>query len=62
MHKLFSVGISTKDKNGLQFLYENDEHFSALPTFGIILAQKCMIAKSIWSSITGWTFDFAKVQ
>jgi len=33
------VGVSTTDDNGLRFLYENHEDFSALPTFGVIPAM-----------------------
>lgn len=36
------AGVSTTEEGGLKFLYENDEDFSALPTFAVIPAQMSM--------------------
>lgn len=30
------VGVSTREPNHLRFVYENDEHFQVLPTFGVV--------------------------
>lgn len=55
------VGVSTEDENGLQFLYENSEDFSPLPTFGIVPSQATMMGGELWSQIPGWPVDFTKL-
>nr|XP_053653912.1 peroxisomal multifunctional enzyme type 2-like [Cherax quadricarinatus] len=55
------VGVSTEDENGLQFLYENSEDFSPLPTFGIVPSQATMMGGELWSQIPGWSVDFTKL-
>ena len=30
------VGVSTRDEHALRFLFEGNDNFSALPTFGVI--------------------------
>lgn len=58
----FSVGVSTKDENALQFLYENHENFSPLPTFGIVPSQRTMMDGSLFQNIPGWTINPTKVS
>ncbi|PAA61389.1 hypothetical protein BOX15_Mlig019735g2, partial [Macrostomum lignano] len=38
------VGVSTRHKNHLRFLYEGSENFSVLPTFGVIPAFKSSLS------------------
>ena len=54
------VGVSTKDKNGLRYLYENDEMFSALPTFGVIPAMSGL-EDLVSGNIPGLNFHLANV-
>lgn len=54
------VGVSTKDKHGLRYLYENDEMFSALPTFGVIPAMSGL-EDLVSGNIPGLNFHLANV-
>ncbi|XP_042344065.1 peroxisomal multifunctional enzyme type 2 [Plectropomus leopardus] len=54
------VGMSTKDPDHLRFLYEGHEHFSCLPTFGVIPSQAAMMDGGL-SSIPGLNIDFTQV-
>ncbi|XP_023321911.1 peroxisomal multifunctional enzyme type 2 isoform X2 [Eurytemora carolleeae] len=54
------VGVSTKDKHGLRYLYENDEMFSALPTFGVIPAMSGL-EDLVSGNIPGLDFHLANV-
>ena len=58
---LLSVGVSTQDEGALQFLYENNEDFSPLPTFCVVPAQAVMMGGALWSNIPGWSVDLTKV-
>ncbi|XP_069746096.1 peroxisomal multifunctional enzyme type 2 [Narcine bancroftii] len=53
------VGMTTKDPDHLKFLFERNEDFSCLPTFGVIPAQGSMIDGL--SSVPGLNIDFTKV-
>ncbi|XP_072925311.1 peroxisomal multifunctional enzyme type 2 [Hemitrygon akajei] len=53
------VGMTTKDPDHLKFLYERDEGFSCLPTFGVIPAQDSVIDGL--GSLPGLNIDFTKV-
>ncbi|XP_060700640.1 peroxisomal multifunctional enzyme type 2 [Hemiscyllium ocellatum] len=53
------VGMTTKDPDHLKFLFERNEEFSCLPTFGVIPAQGFM--NGALASIPGLNFDFTKV-
>ena len=40
----FLVGVSRESEDALQFLYENDEQFSALPTYAVFLHNlSCLV-------------------
>ncbi|XP_048065393.1 peroxisomal multifunctional enzyme type 2 [Megalobrama amblycephala] len=52
------VGMSTKDPDHLQFLYEGHQEFSCLPTFGVIAAQSAMTGLG---SIPGLDIDFTRL-
>ena len=54
------VGVSTSDSNGLRYLYENDENFSALPTFGVIPAMSGL-EDLVSGNIPGLDFHLANV-
>ncbi|KAG7160939.1 Peroxisomal multifunctional enzyme type 2-like [Homarus americanus] len=55
-------GVSTKDENSLQFLYENSENFSPHPTFGVVVSQSSLMSGGgIWSKIQNWSVDFTKL-
>jgi len=54
------VGVSNKDKHGLRYLYENDEMFSALPTFGVIPAMSGL-EDLVSGNIPGLDFHLANV-
>ncbi|XP_048383622.2 peroxisomal multifunctional enzyme type 2 isoform X2 [Stegostoma tigrinum] len=53
------VGMTTKDPDHLKFLFERNEEFSCLPTFGVIPAQGFM--NGGLASISGLNIDFTKV-
>ncbi|XP_041042300.1 peroxisomal multifunctional enzyme type 2 [Carcharodon carcharias] len=53
------VGMTTKDPDHLKFLFEGNEEFSCLPTFGVIPAQDAM--NGALASIPGLNIDFTKV-
>ncbi|XP_043567448.1 peroxisomal multifunctional enzyme type 2 [Chiloscyllium plagiosum] len=53
------VGMTTKDPDHLKFLFERNEEFSCLPTFGVIPAQGFM--NGALASIPGLNIDFTKV-
>ncbi|XP_078070733.1 peroxisomal multifunctional enzyme type 2 isoform X1 [Mustelus asterias] len=53
------VGMTTKDPDHLKFLFEGNEEFSCLPTFGVIPAQDAM--NGGFASIPGLNIDFTKV-
>ncbi|KAB7501939.1 Peroxisomal multifunctional enzyme type 2 [Armadillidium nasatum] len=55
------VGVSTKDEDGLKFLYEGDEDFSPLPTFAIIPAQEALMSSGFFLKLPGWNVNLAKV-
>ncbi|CAF1395501.1 unnamed protein product, partial [Didymodactylos carnosus] len=55
-----SIGCSTRQPNALQYLYENHENFSVLPTFAVIPAQ-ALTMNIIGSSNLGFEVDLAKV-
>ncbi|XP_068206456.1 peroxisomal multifunctional enzyme type 2-like [Palaemon carinicauda] len=55
------VGVSRKDEDALKFLYENDENFSALPTFAVIPSQAVMFGGKLWQQMNGYTPNLAKV-
>ncbi|XP_051876370.1 peroxisomal multifunctional enzyme type 2 isoform X2 [Pristis pectinata] len=52
------VGMTTKDPDHLKFLFERNEEFSCLPTFGVIPAQSGMFDLA---SVPGLIIDFTKV-
>lgn len=43
----FPVGVSIHDPNHLQFVYENSDHFRALPTFGVVPGVRALFDLSI---------------
>lgn len=55
------VGVSTKDEDALNFLYENSEDFSPIPTFCVIPAQAAMMDGSLFSKFSGWRPDLTKL-
>ncbi|XP_068206099.1 LOW QUALITY PROTEIN: peroxisomal multifunctional enzyme type 2-like [Palaemon carinicauda] len=55
------VGVSRKDEDALKFLYENDENFSALPTFAVIPSQAVMFGGKLWQQMNGYTPNLAKL-
>nr|XP_045609477.1 peroxisomal multifunctional enzyme type 2-like isoform X1 [Procambarus clarkii] len=55
------VGVSTKDENSLQYLYENSEDFMPLPTFGIVPSQASAMGGDLFSNIPGWSVDLTKL-
>jgi len=54
------VGVSTTDKDGLRFLYEDHENFAPLPTFGVIPALDGM-AGLVTGVVPGLNIDLSKV-
>uniref|UniRef100_A0A8C8R943 Peroxisomal multifunctional enzyme type 2 n=1 Tax=Pelusios castaneus TaxID=367368 RepID=A0A8C8R943_9SAUR len=54
------VGMSTKDPDHLKFLFEGNEEFCCLPSFGVIPAQAAMLDGGL-SSVPGLDIDFTKV-
>lgn len=59
----FLVGASTGDKDGLRFLYEGDEKFSPIPTYGVLLAQEVLTESNvITGGLPGFTIDLSKVN
>ncbi|XP_074056989.1 peroxisomal multifunctional enzyme type 2 isoform X1 [Macrotis lagotis] len=54
------VGASIKNPENLKFVYEGSSDFSCLPTFGVVLAQKCMMGGGL-SEVPGLNINFAKV-
>jgi len=54
------VGVSTTDKDGLRFLYEDHENFAPLPTFGVIPALDGM-AGLVTGAVPGLNIDLSKV-
>ena len=55
-----AVGVSTRDKDGLRFLYEDHEHFAPLPTFGVIPALSGT-GGLVTGGVPGLTIDLSKV-
>ncbi|XP_062924773.1 peroxisomal multifunctional enzyme type 2 [Mobula hypostoma] len=53
------VGMTTKDPDHLKFLYEGNEEFCCLPTFGIIPAQGSVTDG--FESLPGLNIDFTKM-
>ncbi|XP_072137553.1 peroxisomal multifunctional enzyme type 2 isoform X2 [Mobula birostris] len=53
------VGMTTKDPDHLKFLYEGNEEFCCLPTFGIIPAQGSVFDG--FGSLPGLNIDFTKM-
>lgn len=43
-----SVGVSTTDPDHLRYLYEADEHFTALPTFGASLSLNAVFETNLF--------------
>ena len=58
----FLVGVSRESEDALQFLYENDEQFSALPTYAVFPAQSVLFGGNLWRHIKGYSPDFTKVD
>ncbi|XP_057365697.1 peroxisomal multifunctional enzyme type 2-like [Daphnia carinata] len=57
-----SVGASTGDKDGLRYLYEGDETFAPIPTFGVLLAQEALSQSNmITGGMPGFQVDLSKV-
>lgn len=57
-----AVGCSTADEGGLRFIYENDEHFAPLPTFGVLLAQEALGQSGfLTGGMPGFNIDLTKV-
>lgn len=54
------VGMSTKDPDHLKFLFEGNEEFCCLPSFGVIPAQASMLDGGL-TSVPGLNIDFTKV-
>ncbi|KAM5299301.1 peroxisomal multifunctional enzyme type 2 isoform 1-T1 [Ctenodactylus gundi] len=54
------VGASLKNPKDVKFLYEGSSDFSCLPTFGVIIGQKCMNSGGL-SEIPGLSINFARV-
>ncbi|XP_031425960.1 peroxisomal multifunctional enzyme type 2 [Clupea harengus] len=54
------VGMSTKEPDHLKFLYENNEDFSVLPTFGVIPSQASMLSGGL-SSVPGLNLDMTRL-
>ncbi|XP_042304608.1 peroxisomal multifunctional enzyme type 2 isoform X2 [Sceloporus undulatus] len=54
------VGMSTKDPDHLKFLFEGNEEFCCLPSFGVIPAQASMFEGGL-TNIPGLSFDFTKM-
>ncbi|KAH0628150.1 hypothetical protein JD844_008946 [Phrynosoma platyrhinos] len=55
------VGMSTKDPDHLKFLFEGNEEFCCLPSFGVIPAQASMLGGGL-TSIPGLSIDFTKAR
>eukprot|EP00092_Neocalanus_flemingeri_P007605 GFUD01008207.1.p1 GENE.GFUD01008207.1~~GFUD01008207.1.p1 ORF type:complete len:604 (+),score=134.87 GFUD01008207.1:249-2060(+) len=55
-----AVGVSTRDKDGLRFLYEDHENFAPLPTFGVIPALSGTDGL-VTGGVPGLTIDLSKV-
>ena len=56
------VGASTGDKDGLRFLYEGDENFGPIPTYGVLLAQEALTQSNIMTGgMPGFQIDLSKV-
>lgn len=53
------VGMTTKDPDHLKFLFERNEEFSCLPSFGVIPAQAGMFGSL--ASVPGLNIDFTKL-
>ncbi|KYO20545.1 peroxisomal multifunctional enzyme type 2 [Alligator mississippiensis] len=54
------VGMSTKDPDHLKFLFEGNEEFCCLPSFGVIPAQASMLDGGL-TSVPGLNIDFTKL-
>lgn len=58
----FAVGASTSDKDGLRYLYEGDEKFAPLPTFGVLLTQEAFTQSHMMTGgMPGFQFDLSRV-
>jgi len=55
-----SVGVSTRDKDGLRFLYEDHENFAPLPTFAVIPAFSGLDGL-VTGGVPGLSIDLSKV-
>ena len=55
---LFVVGVSTRDPDGLNYLYENSEDFRVLPTFAVLAGQEAMVGIV---NIPGLDIDLTKI-
>jgi len=55
-----AVGVSTRDQDGLRFLYEDHENFAPLPTFGVIPALSGTDGL-VTGGVPGLTIDLTKV-
>lgn len=59
------VGVSTNESDHLRFLFECDENFSALPTYGVIPSMKSLFDYGILQEAImahNITFDPTKVS
>ena len=55
-----SVGVSTKDPQGLRFLFEDHDRFAVLPTFGVIPAMSGTDAL-VTGGVPGLNIDLTQV-
>lgn len=56
------VGASLRNKNESKFLYENDEDFTALPTYFILPALDALMTSShLANAVPGKTIELAQV-
>ncbi|XP_049627347.1 peroxisomal multifunctional enzyme type 2 [Suncus etruscus] len=54
------VGASVKEPKDLKFIYEGSSDFSPLPTFGVIIAQSCLMGGGL-AEIPGLSVNLAKI-
>lgn len=54
------VGASVKEPKDLKFIYEGSSDFSPLPTFGVIIAQNCLMGGGL-AEIPGLSINLAKI-
>lgn len=61
--KFCTVGVSTMEKDALRFIYENDDDFAPIPTFGVIVAQEALGATgAMTGAMPGFSFDLTRVR